>query len=48
MIPSGMLAWISPLKAEEDFKYCRVPDAAKLLTPFWKARGQNYTKAERT
>lgn len=28
------------------FKPCRVQNAAKFLRPFWKARGQNYTKTE--
>lgn len=28
--------------------HCRVHNDAKFLTPFWKARGQNYDKAEST
>lgn len=43
-----MLAQISSLKAEDYLNYCRVKIAANFLTPLWKARGQNYTKAEST
>lgn len=47
-LPYGMLAQISFLKAEDYLNYCWVQNATKFLTPYWKARGQNYTEVEST
>lgn len=43
-----MLAQVASLKPEDYLNYWRVQNAAKFFTTFWKARGQNYTKAEST
>lgn len=43
----GMLAQISSLKADY-LNYCRVQNAAKFFTSFWKARDKNYIEAENT